>query len=230
MSASNQKFAGRLIKSGGGIEYADATLHPKYNAGTGKIETRGRKRKAETPPIHHTTRTALDTAAPKLKVCMDVIKEQFGGIKQFLLAWTVNDDPGIKKMRDKFMSKGVQKVVDMWLPTMDEKFWDISSLMQTVVSRCDQEAASLAEPKNSGPLRYVSGTNEKEKGAVLYGSLCSSLDDMKNFLKEKAPLSWRIFASLDRGMTVKPTAEFVTLNSFASLLNNRNQQMNSYQV
>jgi len=37
MSASNQIIAIGAVKSGGGIEYADPTLHPKYNATSGKL-------------------------------------------------------------------------------------------------------------------------------------------------------------------------------------------------
>jgi len=81
---------------------------------------------------------------------MDVIQEQFGSIKKFLLAWIVNDDSEIIKMRDKFMGKGVQMMVDTWLPMMAEKLWDISSLMQMVGSRCDQEAAWLVGTKVFG--------------------------------------------------------------------------------
>jgi hypothetical protein len=81
---------------------------------------------------------------------MDVMQAQFGSIKKFLLAWIVNGNPEIIKMWDKFMGKGVQMVVDTWLPMMDEKLWDISSLMQIVGSRCNQEAAWLMGTKVFG--------------------------------------------------------------------------------
>lgn len=60
--------------------------------------------------------------------------------------------------------------------------------------------------------------------------VCSSLADIKSFLNKSAPYSWRIFRALAQGVTEKSTSDFVTLNSLASILNNRNQQINSYQV
>ena len=101
-------------------------------------------------------------------------------MKKFLLAWTINDDPGIKRLRDKFMGKGVQLVIDEWLPMIDQKVLDSSQIVKTVVSRCEQEIAWLVDIKNSGPLRYISGKEDKDKGLVLYGSLHSSLEDRKS--------------------------------------------------
>lgn len=90
------------------------------------------------------------------------------------------------------MGKGVQLVIDEWLPLMDQKVLDSSRVVETVVPRLKQEAAWAVDVNNSGPLRYVSGREDKDKGLVLNSTLGSSLENIKSFLNEAAPISWSI--------------------------------------
>ena len=196
MTPSKGKNNASASTAGASNEYLDITLHPKYNPQTGKIETRGRKRKAVAPPLHHMTRASYTNALPKLQNCMNVITTEFGSMKKFLLAWTANDNPDIKKLRDKFMGKGVQLVIDEWLPLMNQDVLDNSRVVETVVSRCEKEVAWLVDMKNSGPLRYVSGKEDKTKGLVLYGGLCYPFlieyPEYQLTLWQGCALHWRI--------------------------------------
>ncbi|KAF8418732.1 hypothetical protein EV426DRAFT_704541 [Tirmania nivea] len=86
----------------------DPTLNPKYNPLTGKVETRGRKRKVEEVAVHHVTQKAQVEAAAKLKGILAKISEEFGGMKNFLKAWTDNKllEEIQLKARSHFLKKG----------------------------------------------------------------------------------------------------------------------------
>ena len=62
---------------------------PKFNPVTGKVETRGRKRKEvePEPELHWRTQAAHNAATPKIEAVMAVIAENFGSMRMFLRAW-----------------------------------------------------------------------------------------------------------------------------------------------
>ncbi|KAF8452947.1 hypothetical protein BDZ91DRAFT_786779 [Kalaharituber pfeilii] len=85
----------------------DPSLHPKYNAITGKIETRGQKAKPLPEQVHWKTQMAREAAAPKL---IEVI------MRSFLRAWTENEDPTLRASKQNFYNYGCgAEIIEMWL-------------------------------------------------------------------------------------------------------------------
>lgn len=211
----------------------DATANPKYNPLTGKVETRGRKRKAEEAPLHHISSTARQGAAEKIKDILSQISHKFEGMRNFLEQWTDNQflAEAQLKARNHFLKKGgAQEVISTWLPYIQDPVTSKSVVVNTVISAIEAEIKEVVKTNNS-PLRYASkSVDEIANGHVLYGSLCSSLDDMKVFLVQKAPIAWRIFQSLCYGKVNKGNEDFVALSSMVGLLNSHSQQINAYQV
>ncbi|RPB18951.1 hypothetical protein L211DRAFT_899492 [Terfezia boudieri ATCC MYA-4762] len=214
----------------------DPTLNPKYNPLTGKVETRRRKRKVEEVAVYHVTQKAQVKAAAKLKGILAKISEEFGGIKNFLKAWTDNKllEEIQLKARSHFLKKGgALEVMEKWFPYIQKDIDSKGVMMNTVLLVCNTEVNEIISMEEC-PLRYVGKSmatgNVKDRGNVLYGSLCSSLDDMKIFLQENAPVAWRIFYGIAEGSTEKSNVDFVTLNLMLGVLNNRNQQINAYQT
>lgn len=214
----------------------DPTSNPKYDPLTGKVETRGRKRKAEAAPLHHVAAKAQQDAADKMKDILSLISNEFGGMRNFLKQWTDNQylAQGQLKARNHFLNKGgALEVITTWLPyTQKLVMTSKSGVVNSVVAAIETEIQEVLNTKDS-PLRYVSKNTEEPtqgQGHVLYGSLCSSLDDMKVFLEEKAPIAWRIFQGLSQGRAEKGNEDFVAMSSVLGLLNSRNQQINAYQV
>ncbi|KAF8416292.1 hypothetical protein EV426DRAFT_700084 [Tirmania nivea] len=194
----------------------DPTLNPKYNPLTGK--------------------KAQVEAAAKLKGILAKISEEFGGMKNFLKAWTDNKllEEIQLKARSHFLKKGgALEVMEKWFPYIQKDIDSKGVVMNTVLSVCNTEVNEIISMEEC-LLRYVGKSiatgNVKDRGNVLYGSLCSSLDDMKIFLQENALVAWRIFHGIAEGSTEKSNVDFVTLNSMLGVLNNRNQQVNAYQT
>ncbi|KAF8460161.1 hypothetical protein BDZ91DRAFT_766459 [Kalaharituber pfeilii] len=100
----------------------DPSKHPKYNAVTGKIETRGRKPKPVSEPVHWKTQRVRDATAPKLINIMSTINEHFGSMRRFLQAWAESDDPKLQPGKQKFYTGsggggggGGAEIVELWL-------------------------------------------------------------------------------------------------------------------
>ena len=208
----------------------DPSLHPKFNPHLGRIERRGRPRKAEAPEVHWRTQQYREAQVPKIEECMRLVKTHFGGMRGFLKAWTENDNVGITRDRNLFLKNGgCAEIIEKWLPLavgLQE-----NTVQELVQRTLNLEISKFVKPKDAGPLRYVrgdrSGVTEREG---VYVSPTSGLHDIRVFLKEHAPFSWTILRNIAQGAIQKTNADFVTLGSFAGLLNCRNQQLNAYQT
>lgn len=68
----------------------------------------------------------------------------------------------------------------------------------------------------------------ERKGTILYGSLCFGLDNMRVFLQEYVPITWKLFRHITE--RDKDKRDFVTVSSLLSMLHNGNQEINTYEV
>lgn len=212
-----------MVFSTSNLNPMDPTQHPKFNPITGKVETRGRKRKATPEAIHHQTQAARDRASPKLIKILEQITEEFGNMTHFLSAWTTNDT--CKASRDRFMASGAGGIIAQWLPIINVHNINIEPVVTFVQSHCEKEVTELMRAHNN-PLRYSKTANE----SILNRGMTSSLDIMVEFAKDKGAIIWKICHGLATGMVHKQNSDFVTLSAILNLLNCRNQKINAFQT
>lgn len=202
----------------------DPSQHPKYNPHLGRIERRGRPKKATPPPEDEATKSAREKNAPKVKECMDVIMKQFGNMANFLKAWDNEPSTG----RNKFLKKGgAAEMISRWLPHVQGL--QGSDIQETVIQMCNEEIKGVMASQIC-PLRYVQKDKGAESRVALHGNITSNLDEMQVFLSHHAPLSWSILSAIAAGPVERKNAVFSTLGAFAGLLNCRNQKINAYQT
>ena len=192
----------------------------KFNPITGKLETRGRKRKAAAvepePELHWRTQAAHNNAAPKIEAVMAAIVENFGSMRIFLRSWNNHESHARTQF---FNNGGAAEMVQSWLLIIVAKGIDIQVVEDLVESILDREASVLVGDTKS-VLRY----------SCQGGGITVSLDEMQACIKSKGPMIWKFQAKLVRGMVPKPNEAYTTISAVLQLLNCWNQQVNALQT
>ena len=165
----------------------DSILDSKYNPITSKVEIHRYKWKAPTPELNPNTRRVQEATVLKLTECILSIIANFRSIKKFLQTWMETSEPKLVRLRDGFIKNGTMEVIDTWLSMVKIDLNENSKIIEMVVGACEKEVSGIMK-QNMNPLCYNKLLHQLRDTGI-FGSLCSSLDDIKIFLHEYASIS-----------------------------------------